>query len=278
MRKLLSANFSRLWRSKIFWLISGLMLCWGGFAYVLMYVNCERLGIFDISCNAYFFQGNLCIGLALAVFSSLFIGTEYTDGGFRNQLSVGHKRFPIYLANLILCSAAGILFLIAFWLGAMIVGLPLIGVEVLTQLGKPAWGIFCSCMAAISYSGLFCLIAILDNTKVRAIVIGLLVAVFLVFGGFATHNGLTQPEYITRMETNAAGQLEVQENIPNPKYLTESERLVYQCLNEILPSCQALRPIMPDADYSAAIPVCALGWTILLTLLGTAIFQKKDIK
>lgn len=278
MRKLMYANFARLWRSNSFWLISGLMLCWGGFAYVLMFVNRERLGIIDISSNAYFFQGNLCLGVALAVFSALFVGTEYSDGGFRNKVSVGHKRFPIYFANLVLCSIVGVLFLAAFWLGAMIVGLPLIGLEVLTQLDKPAWGIFCSCMASISYSGLFCLIAMLDNAKIRSIVISLLMAFFLVFGGFATYNGLSQPELITRMETNEAGQLEIQENIPNPKYLSESERLVYQCLDVILPSGLALRPIMPDADYSVSLPISSLGVTGLLTLLGTAIFRKKDIR
>lgn len=277
MRKLLSANFSRLWRSKIFWLISSLMLCWGGFACVLMYVNTEKLGIYDITCNAYFFQGNLCLGLALAVFSALFIGTEYTDGGFRNQISVGHKRFPIYLANLILCSAAGVLFLAAFWLGAMTVGLPLIGGELLTQLDNPFWGIFYSCMSAVSYSGLFCLIAMLDNTKVRAVVIGMLSAVFLLAGGFANHKGLAQPEFLSRTETNEAGQLAPEDNIPNPKYLTKAERMVYEFLNDILPSCQALRPVVSNADYSVTIPVCTLGWTLSLTLWGAAVFQKKDI-
>lgn len=278
MRKLLSANFSRLWKNRIFWMISGLMLCWGGFTYVLMYLNTEKLGIYGISCNTYFFQGNLCIGLALAVFSSLFIGTEYTDGGFRNQISVGHKRFPIYIANLILCSAAGVLFLAAFWLGAMIVGLPLIGGEILTHLANPFWGICCSCMSAVSYSGLFCLIAMLDNTKIRAVVIGMLAAVFLLVGGFANNDGLAQPEFLPGRETNEAGQFELQGNVPNPKYLTETERLVYQFLNNILPSCQALRPVVSDTDYSVTIPACTLGWTILLTLLGAAVFRKKDIK
>lgn len=278
MRKLLSAGFSRLWRSKIFFLISGLMFCWGILSYIFMYRNRNEMGIFDISCNAYFFQGNLCIGLALAVFISMFIGTEYTDGGFRNKISVGHKRFPIYLVNLILCSAVGILFLLFFWLGAMVVGLPLIGNEILLRLDNPIWGICCSCMSVVSYAGLFCLITMLDSTKVRAVAISLLAAIFLLVGGFANSNGLAEPEFIFRMETNEAGQFELQENIPNPKYLTQEERQVYQFLNDTLPSCQALRPIVSDEEYSSSVVVCGFGWTMLLTLFGAVFFQKKDIK
>ena len=278
MRNLLAANFRRLWKSKIFWLISCLMLCFGGFSYICMHINRQRLGISDISNNAYFFQGNLCIGLALSIFSSLFIGEGHTNGGFRNQISVGHRRFPIYLANLILCSTAGILFLLAFWLGGMSIGLPLNRAEVLTQLDKPVWGIFFSFLAAISYCGLFCLIAMLDDTKVRSIVLAMLVAAFLFSGGFATYDGLTQPEYITQTQTNAVEQPEIQKNVPNPKYLTPSERLVYQFLYALLPSCQALRPVMSHGDYSPATPVFALGWTLVLTLSGAAIFQKKDLK
>lgn len=278
MRKLLSANFARLWRSNFFWLTAGILCCWGGIVYFLMVLNTEKHGISDIAWNTYFFNGNLCLGPALAVFTAFFIGSEYSDGGFRNKIAVGHKRLPIYLSNLITCAGAGILFLTTYWLGIIAMGLPLMGTEILSGLDRPLLGVLFSCMAAVSYSALYCLIAMLDSSKARSVVIGLLLSAFLFFGGFATYNGLAQPEFTTYVVTNEQGQQELLENVPNSKYLSETERVVYQFLDAVLPSCQALRPIMPKGEYPAHLPLCALGWTALLTIFGAELFQRKDIK
>lgn len=278
MRKLLSANFSRLLRSRFFWLITGILCCWGGIVYIMMYINITKLGYTNTEANVYFFNGNLCLGPALAIFTSFFIGTEYSDGGFRNKISVGHRRLPIYLSNLILCSIAGILFLAAFWIGALTVGLPTLGAEILLQLEKPFIGFLYSCIAVVTYAALFCMISMLDSNKARTAVIGLLIAVFLIMGGFATSNGLAHPEFTTRMSMNAEGAYEIMENIPNSKYLSGTRRIVYQCVDALLPSCHALRPIMTNADYPAYIPFCALVWITVLTSCGFVLFRRKDIK
>lgn len=278
MRKLLSASFFRLLKSKVFWLLSGILFFWGVLAYVIMYINTEIYGIIVTGWNSYFFNGNLCIGPALAVFVSFFIGTEYSDGGFQNRLAVGHRRIPIYLSNLISCCAAGILFLTAFWLGALTGGLPIAGVAMITQLEKPVLGILCSCVVAVSYSALFCLVAMLDSNKARSATIGLLLAVFLYLGGFATYTGLSEPEFITRMVTNADGEYEIAETIPNSKYLSDTERVIYECIDAVLPSCHALRPILTDTDYPISMPLGAFGWTATLTLCGIQLFRRKDIR
>lgn len=278
MRKLLSANFSRLWYSRFFWLIAGILCFYGGFVYIMMYLNITKLGYTNTAANIYFFNGNLCLGPALAVFTAFFIGTEYSDGGFRNKISVGHKRLPIYLSNQILCTAVGILFLMAFWIGALVVGLPALGTKILLWLEAPFFGFLYSCIATVTYAALFCLISMLDSNKTRAAVIGLLIAIFLILGGFAASNGLAQPEFTTRMVMNADGAYEIMENIPNSKYLSGTKRIVYQCIDALLPSCQALRPIMSDTNYPFYIPFCALGLTVFLTACGFSVFRRKDLK
>ena len=40
------------------------------------------------------------IGLFMAMFTSLFIGTEYDYGTIRNKIIVGHSRTSIYFSNL----------------------------------------------------------------------------------------------------------------------------------------------------------------------------------
>ena len=102
MRKLLSVNFSRLWKDKIFWLCMGAMLIYS----VVYMLNGSRqaaisLSEYNYSIDKYYFHFALAIGAFCSLFSSMFLGTEYSDGTIRNKIIVGHTRTSIYLANLI---------------------------------------------------------------------------------------------------------------------------------------------------------------------------------
>lgn len=276
MRKILSANSFRLRRCRTFWALAGAMLAWGMFAYGMMLYNFHDLQQAGASLNTYFFNGNLCLGAALAIFTASFIGQQHTEGGLRNMLIVGHNRFSIYLANLLTCWAAGIGFLMAFWLGGLLVGLPGMGTVVFTGLVRPLQGIVWSYMAALSYSALFCLAAMLDSSRSRAAVVCLLLAAFLFAGGFATRSGLEQPEFTTRFVSENLHSF-VEETIPNPKFLRGAQRTIYECLDAILPSCQALRPALRDLHYPLSHAIGAAGWVSVLTLAGGCLFQKKDL-
>ncbi len=48
------------------------------------------------------------IGVVIAIFTSLFLGVEYSEGAIRNKISMGHKRTAIYLSNLILTSITSV--------------------------------------------------------------------------------------------------------------------------------------------------------------------------
>lgn len=277
MRKLLSANLSRLRHSHFFWLIAGMMCCWGIFVYLLMYINITKLGYTNTEANVYFFNGNLCLGPVLSIFTSFFIGTEYSDGGFRKKISVGHRRFPIYLSNLIVCSIAGILFLTAFWIGALTTGLSTLGAEIILQLEKPFAAFLYSFIATVMYAALFCMISMVDSNKTRSSVISLLIAFFLIIGGLATCSGLAEPEFTTCVGINAEGAYELMENIPNNNYLSGTKRLIYLCADALLPSGHSLRPIMPGTEYPIYLPFCAWVWTTILTAWGYALFHRKDL-
>ena len=104
MSKLLSANFTRMKKAKVFWVCLIFMIGFGLFLIISRYVQFKR---FDMMDSAYI-EGSLLsytvvMGIVFAVFTSLFIGTEYNDGTIRNKLIVGHTRVNVYLANLITC-------------------------------------------------------------------------------------------------------------------------------------------------------------------------------
>ena len=114
MRKLLSANFSRLWRSKIFWVLEVLSAVLGAVFYILAIINTKNIGEnwYLASGNYYFFLGLVIVGAIMAVFSAFYIGSEYDQGTIRNKLNVGCTRNSIYLANLIIVVTASVLFTI----------------------------------------------------------------------------------------------------------------------------------------------------------------------
>ena len=97
MNKLLSANFSRMKKDKIFWIGIAFMLCLGIFSNILYYKQNIQYPEYTITLDMGFFTPAMFIGIIASVFCSLFIGTEYSDGTIRNKISVGHSRTIIYL-------------------------------------------------------------------------------------------------------------------------------------------------------------------------------------
>ena len=110
MIKLLSSGFCRVLRSKLFWLINIFCAGYG----ILMRINIIRQETYfgtEMPLDMAFFAIAVFIGIAIAVFASIFVGTDYSDGTIRNKIAAGHKRSVIYLSNLILVSVAGVVFL-----------------------------------------------------------------------------------------------------------------------------------------------------------------------
>lgn len=277
MRKLLSANAFRLRRSRVFWVVAGAMFAWGAFTYFMLGENFRYLKENSNSFNVYFFNGNLCVGLALAVFIAFFIGQQHMEGGLRSMLTVGHRRASIYLVNLLTCGAAGIGFLLAFWLGGSLVGLPGVGPMIFKRISHPLQGIVWSYMAAFGYSALFCLVAMLDGSKARTVVVCLLLAALLLMGSLFVQNGLEEPEFTERFVSEDLENFTKEENIPNPHYPRGAIRRAFEILDALLPSCQALRPVLEDAGYSVTQALFSAGWIAVLTAFGLGLFRKKDI-
>ena len=122
---LLRANFFRLWRSASFWAAVSVMFGIGVFE-LAVGVNAQRQGI-PVPLDNRYMLFVLMSGVVLSAFCSLFVGAEYSDGVIRNKIAVGHSRANLYLANLVTCSAAGILVCLGYILPMTAVGIPLMG-------------------------------------------------------------------------------------------------------------------------------------------------------
>lgn len=289
MLKLLSANFIRLWKDKIFWL---------GFCVLTAFGAIDRIGVSMDTMEEHYLEEAfwiqaLVIGLVLAVFVSIFVGVEYENGTIRNKIASGHFRSDIYLANVIVCIAAGWLMCLGCLIASLLVGIPTLGFFHVELSVIFLQGI-CVFSLSAAYTAIFCLIAMLISNRTVTAVISVILSFFLLLAGASVANRLDQPPYYyvpdvslgvyygfdEWPEAGEADDGEASEWIPNPEYLEGTERRAYEIAFEILPGGQSLQlsgMINENSRYMEML-FASLTWAVLSCGCGLAFFRKKDLR
>lgn len=274
MSKLLSAGFIRLRKDKIFWIALIFMFGAGVFFPVMRYMDMQQSGYINNIDNG-FFACALFIGIVMAVFCSLFIGTEYSDGTIRNKVVIGQKRTSIYLSNLIICAIVSIVMCAAFLIAYICVGIPLLGIFEM-DIKSVLLFTLSLFVLAIAFASIFTLISMLNHNKAITAVVCILLAFLLLFIGVQLNKMLNEPETNMGLIMTENGQ-EYQE-IPNPNYLEDGKREVVQFLYDFVPGGQALQCVSLETNNIAVLPVYSLIIIILTTGIGMFFFRKKELK
>lgn len=277
MGKLLSANFMRLGKSKAFWLcaVSTLLI-----SAAMIYSDAgwaqEAAGIGMIKpLDACFFQLAPCTGAIMAVFISLFLGTEHSDGTIRNKLIVGHTRTNIYLANFLTCFTGAVIITALWFLGGL-PGLYLIGHFEMGFSGVITY-FFVAIGITAAFTAIFVWIGMLSRNKAITVVVVLALWVALALAGSGVYDRLHEQEFNGGMAM-IDGEFVWTEDTPNPLYLTGRARTVFELLNKILPTGQAIA--MTNAEITAPVPniAASLMVAVVITAVGILAFCKKDLK
>lgn len=274
MSKLLSASFIRLRKDKIFWIGLIFMFGAGVFFPVMKYMDMRQAGYTNNIDNG-FFAASLFIGVVTAIFCSLFIGTEYSDGTIRNKVVIGQKRTSIYLSNLIVCAIVSVVMCAAFFIAYLCFGIPLLGffeMEIKLVL-LYALTVF---VLAVAFTSIFTLISMLNHNKAITAVVCILTAFLLLFAGTHLNKMLNEPETNMGFTMTESGQ--EYEEIPNPKYLDEGERKVVQFVYDFIPGGQSVQCMTLEANNIAVLPVYSLVIIVLTTGVGLFFFRKKELK
>lgn len=274
MSKLLSANFIRLKKDKFFWIGMVFMFAAGIFFPVMRYMDMRQSQTINNIDNG-FFGCALFIGVVIAVFCSLFIGTEYSDGTIRNKIIIGQKRVSIYLANFIISSIVSIVMCAMFFIPYLCIGIPLLGffeMDIKTVL-LFTMTVF---MLAIAFSSIFTLISMLNHNKAVTAVICILLAFLLLIVGAQLNNMLSQSETIMGLTVTENGQ--EYQSIPNPNSLDEGGRKIVQFFYDFLPGGQVVQCTSLGAENLSLLPVYSLVIIILTTGAGAFFFKKKELK
>lgn len=276
MNKLLRSNFSRLWKNKIFWICMGAM-----FVYAIVYMlnGCRQatmdLSEYQYTIDKYYFHFALLIGFFCTLFSSMFFGTEFSDGTIRNKIIVGHTRENIYLASLITTFTATLL-IMSVWLVSALVAVPTLG---FWKIGVFRLFLFLliSVMFVLAYSAIFTVINMLSSNKALTVLISILLFLGLLIFASVIYNSLSEPEMISGVQITQNG-LEMTEPSPNPNYITGVKRDVYSLIVDFLPTGQGIRLWQLEITNPIRMLVSSLFITVIATAGGLLAFKKKNLK
>lgn len=274
MIKLLNANFTRLKKNKTFLLLSIFSI---GFALLIIYNQYSDMTKFDqvIKTEEILLNYSTMIGIVIAIFTSLFLGVEYSDGGIRNKVSIGHKRTNIYLANLIIVTMTSWFSYILFMLVAICLGIPLFGgitIPILTLLKR----IGCIFVMIFSYSSIFTFIAMLVSNKTITAIVSIMLTFGMMFYSIMALDKLSQPEYIDTLIIKD-GVREII-NTKNKHYLKGEKKKLVQLSIDIIPAGQALQIAGKTVPNLEVLPIYSLGIIVIFTSTGLTLFRKKELK
>ena len=275
MAKLLRANLSRLWKSRIFYIGLAFMLLLNVFL-VLDGWNYGRQD-YPEPLEDMLFQNCIIIGFVSAVVVGMFLGTEYSDGTIRNKIAVGHTRASIYLANLIVCAAASALLLVislalGFGLGSFLLdplGLPMKVLLLYTCIGL---------LTTVSFASIYTLVAMLSPSKASGAVLCLVLALVLLFATSAVEGTLTEPEMVQDFIMSVDGTPNLGEPHPNPRYVTGTKRAVLEVIYDILPTGQAFQISNNECAHPARLPAFSLLVALVTSAAGALLFRRRDLK
>lgn len=277
MRKLLSANFTRLWRNGVFWLC----VLFSVGAAVVAVVGTHRVIVqhpgIEATMEGSLFQIAAMVGFAQAVFCGLFLGTEYSGGTVRNKLVVGHTRAAVYGANLLVCMAAGLVMCLAYFAVYLPLGWALIGSPTMAK-GAIAGLIALTLLMTLSFSAIFTLIGMLNQNKAGAAVAALLLVLATMFLCSYFLAQLNEQEMIVEGQIQADGTVALTDPEPNPDYISGTKRVLYQFVVDCLPIGQGMQISNTEVTNPWQMGIYSVVIVLLSTWIGVACFRRKDIK
>lgn len=280
MNNLLSANFWRLKKSRVFWGCLSVMLA---FSLWMMFMSCQGAlraaasnpGL-SIAVEQYLLRQVPCDGLPLALFAAVFLGVEHSDGTLRNKLIAGHTRTAIYFSNLAVCCTVSLALAAAHLLGDSLVGFSLLGAW---QSGA---GDFCSLLAmyaalSLALASLFTLIGMLSTRRTATMALCLLSYLLLLVLASYFYNALGEPEMVRDMIVTTNG-VEAAAPQPNPAYIGGAMRVFYEWMVILLPTGQAIKIATHEAGPAALYVFLSAMAAAVTTAAGVLLFRKKDLK
>ena len=288
MYKLLNASFYRLRKNKIFLGLVILTIIIATFMLISEYLDKVKYSsVFGISSNTtdiLLMKFINIIGFFIAIFTSLFVGAEYSDGTIRNKIVAGHSRKNIYLSNLIVSILVGIFLELIYLIIVLIVSIPIFGLVQMSflQLVVILLDII---MIIIVYSSIFNFIALICSNITISTVSSLLLILIMFVIDMLLSPTANSTEYIQKnivMDEQGNVTYEVVKNEDYPGKLVQT---ICKTISNFNPVSQAIeisgnKIEMNEEDFNnlKRYPLYSLGLIIIITAIGIYLFNIKELK
>ncbi len=281
MLNLIRANFSRLIRNKLFYLIITGTVIYSFFEYNrnlnIVY------GIPETGYLNYFMATMPAFFIVFGMFIMLFVGADYSNGIIKNKLIGGIKRSSIFASNLISSFAI-----------ALVISLIYMGITSLGFNGYPTvendvsfilLRVVMVTLSCLVYASIFNVIATNSSNQAVNIVLVIVVFVLIVYISGFTTGKLYQIEYLVSVEMNELGEFVETIGDKNPNFLEDG------FIRDFLTLIHRSNPYSTWADSGMIqrfetftqfdkllmiiSPIFNIVW---INLVGFFIFKKKEIK
>jgi len=275
MRKLLAANFTRLWKEKIFRFVFLIMsigtVCYNWIGY--NEINNPQIYIEDM-----IFCMLPMSGFVFALFISMCLGTEFEEHTIRNKLVVGYNRTQVYFAEYITCMVASVILM-----GVMLMSSTLFSfffsLEFQSDWNELSLLLFCCFLIASVFSAMFVGISMNVGSKAASLVVSIvfLFAILLV-SSFCVNALEEAPLVYTNVVISVEGGVQFGDLVENPAYIDGTQRMVYELIADILPTGQSIQMNNLEFERASRWPVFSLGMLVIATIAGYLPFRKRDIR
>lgn len=275
MYRLLDAGIIRVKKNKVFF---GCIIVSLGIAIFMLVTNYLDYINYDVQIKTSELVSNYLpmIGIFIAIFTSLFVGTEYSDGTIRNKIIAGHSKINIYLSNFIISVIIAILFQVIWLIAVLIIAVPLFG-KPIVELNQLVIICFDSIMFIIAYSAIFNFISVLSCNKTMSAVSSILLFFIMLGVIVASVNIIQTPPTVQQGGLDPdTGEISFEE-VENPKYPSDAQKAFYQTIVDILPMGQAFSLGAGLDTNLYMLPVYSMALIIIFNGAGAYLFNKKDI-
>lgn len=278
MRKLLSANFWRLWKNLVFWIAFIGVLC----ASILVTCMTYQASLRHPADEVVYLEDALfnllpVMAFICAIVVTLFLGTEYEEHTARNKLIVGHTRRQIYYANYMTCLVAsetilGVMLLCSGVLGYVFFRETMLGWQ------QVAFLILCCILLTAVFSAMCTGFAMNISSRAFSVVVTLGFILCILILASYIQGVLLEGEMIYSGVLITENGVEYGDLVKNPAYVGGPARTALELIYDLLPTGQAIQMNNSDFERCARWPALSAVMLIVSTALGWISFRKRDLR
>ena len=275
MRRLLRADIHSLFLDKVFIALAVFSFILGLTLPVLGLVNEIRYNEYK-EFEDYFFFFLPVFSLMISSYVSIFVGKSFDWGTVKNKITVGHSRRDIYLSFLIVSMVGTLAFIALFLIPYSVFG-SLVYEDMSISFKALVLVLISAVLVLFSVTAIS--VALMETIGSR--VISMIVSLFVVFAllliGNYAEELLNEPEMISNSMIMVDGVFQFADSYPNPRFLTESKRWIYEALRDATLGGQMSQIMNMECNW-IRVSLYSVFSSILATLVGCIIFSRKDLK